>query len=200
MSGRPGLPPTTTVARELPLDAEAAWRLVADARHHGRWIPLTRVELHRGDGRPCPADEQPEPGDEVIAVSGPGARGGGPGLRDQMQIDVFAPPAGSRPGLAVFRKHDGLLEGAARIEVHALAPQRSRVVWTERVHVARSGMLARFTGWWALAPLHLMLVVCLEQATREARRAVSPATHVHATNHRRWGSVRNRSRPVRHRR
>jgi hypothetical protein len=199
MVGRSAVP-TTTVARELPLDAEAAWRLVADARHHGRWIPLTRVELGHADGSAADARDAPQVGDEVLAVSGPTARTGGPGLRDQMRIEVFEHPTELRPGVAVFRKHDGPLRGAARIEVHAIGPRRSRVVWTEGVHLGRSGLAARLTGWWALAPLHLMLVVCLEQASREARRAVSPLPHHHATDRRGWRHARNRSRPVRHRR
>lgn len=200
MTGRARGPATTTVVRALPLDAESAWRLVADARHHGRWIPLTRVELRRPDGDAVHDDDVPRAGDELLAVSGPTARTGGPGLQDRMRIDVFDAPTGLRPGLAVFRKHDGPLRGAARIEVHAIGPRRSRVVWTEGVHVGPAGLPARLTGWWALAPLHLMLVVCLERATREARRAVCPDSHRRATDRRRWRVVRNRSRRVRHRR
>ena len=73
--------PGARASRVLPLDAERAWDLVADARHHTRWVPLTRVDLSRptedaaGPGwERWPGRTAPEVGDEILAVSGPTAR------------------------------------------------------------------------------------------------------------------------------
>lgn len=159
------------VERVLPLDADAAWRLVADARHHAGWVPLTRVDLQRPDGvawawEPRPDDSAPEAGDVVVAVSGPTARRGGPGMVDRMRIERFEPPLGQVPGVAVFVKHGPVLLGTARIEVAAAGPGRARVTWAEQVHLR--GLPPALTRGVGTVLLDGMLTLVLRRAAREA--------------------------------
>lgn len=163
--------PWARVARVLPLDADAAWRLVADARHHARWVPLTRVELRRERGtswawEPRPDDSAPAAGDVVVAVSGPTARRGGGGLVDRMRVERFEPPLGQVPGVALFVKHGPVLLGTARIEVAALGPGRARVTWSEQVHLR--GLPPGLTRGVAAVLLDGMLALVLRRAAREA--------------------------------
>ncbi|MGV8978465.1 MAG: SRPBCC family protein [Cellulomonas sp.] len=144
-----------SVVRVLPLDPPDAWELLVDARHHARWIPLTRV-----DGPP------PGLGAQVVAVSGPFARRGAPGLVDRMQIDRFEPPAGDAPGVAVFIKRGPLLLGEARIEVAGAGPGRSRVTWSERVHLV-GPLPAAVTGRLLAPVLRGMLRFALGRAVLE---------------------------------
>ncbi|MBU5423481.1 hypothetical protein KQI48_12475 [Cellulomonas hominis] len=161
------------VERVLPLDADAAWHLVADARHHAGWVPLTRVGLQRPDGvawawEPRPDDSAPEAGDVVVAVSGPTARRGGPGMVDRMRIERFEPPLGQVPGVAVFVKHGPVLLGTARIEVAAAGPGRARVTWAEQVHLR--GLPPALTRGVGTVLLDGMLTLVLRRAAREAAR------------------------------
>ncbi len=164
-----------TVTRTLPLSPLRAWDLVADARNHARWIPLTRVDVVDG---------------EVVAVTGPRARRGGGGLVDRMRIDRFDPP-GDRPGdtgVAVFVKVGRVLRGTARIEVGPVgqgvgrtragrAPRQgvgapgasARVAWSEDVHLA-GPLPRRLTSTLAAPVLAGMMWLALWQADREARR------------------------------
>jgi hypothetical protein len=162
-------------SRVLPLDAERAWDLVADARHHTRWVPLTRVDLTRltedaaGPGwERWPGRTSPEVGDEILAVSGPTARRGGPGLVDRMRIERFEPPLGQVPGVAVFVKHGPVLLGTARIEVAAAGPGRARVTWAEQVHLR--GLPPALTRGVGTVLLDGMLTLVLRRAAREAAR------------------------------
>lgn len=144
----------TTVSRVLPVSAARAWDLVADARNHARWIPWTRVDLVDGD---------------VVAVSGPRARRGGGGLVDRMRVDRFDPPAGARPGTAVFVKIGPVLRGTARIDVEAVGADAARVTWTESVHLA--GPLPQGLTRAAAAPaLAAMVRWALWRAAREVEQ------------------------------
>lgn len=165
--------PTARVERLLPLDAEEAWELVADARHHTRWVPLTRVALGpAGGGTPswsARADgDLPRVGDVIQAVSGPFARRGAPGLVDRMRIERFEPPLGAVPGVAVFVKLGPVLLGSARIEVEGVGPRSSRVTWTEGIHLR--GLPRAATAWAGAIGVQAMLVLTLGRASREAVR------------------------------
>jgi hypothetical protein len=157
-------------SRVLPLDVEHAWDLVADARHHARWVPLTRVDLTRPAGGTGTAGERrsdgaaPEVGDVIRAVSGPTARRGGPGLVDRMRIERYERPLGAVPGVAVFQKLGPVLLGTARIEVEA-AGSSARVTWSESVHLR--GLPPGATRWLGALLLDAMLRVVLERAARE---------------------------------
>lgn len=162
--------PWARVSCVLPLDAAAAWTLVADARHHARWVPLTRVALTApgaGDRVHRPDDQAPEAGDEIAAVSGPFARQGAPGLLDRMRVERFEPPLGAVPGAAVFVKLGPVLLGTARIEVEAAGPSSSRVEWSEAIYLR--GLPRAWTVWAGAVLVDLMLRLVLARAAREAR-------------------------------
>lgn len=177
--------PSARVARDLPLSAERAWELVADARHHARWVPLTRVGIarrvtedvptHRAPDGPepgwawCGGQDEPQAGDLVVAVSGFGARAGARGLVDRMRIERYEPPLDAVPGTAVFVKIGPLLSGTARIVVTADGPGRSQVSWSEEVHLR--GLPPVWTEWAGAVILHAMLVLTLRRIQRDARRA-----------------------------
>ncbi|NMM18107.1 MAG: hypothetical protein HHJ14_13605 [Cellulomonas sp.] len=160
MPGRPASH-EVSVVRVLPLDPGDAWDLVVDVRHHARWIPLTRV-----DAPPPGLDAQ------VVAVSGPFARHGAPGLVDRMRISRFSPPVGDASGVAVFTKQGPLLLGEARIEVAGAGPGRSRVTWSERVHLA-GPLPAAVTGRLLAPVLRGMLRFALARAVLEVAGATN---------------------------
>lgn len=151
----PAAPGTATVTRALAVPADVAWRGLTDARRHGAWVPLTRV---RTDG---PA----RLGTRVVAVSGPGAHRGWPGLQDRMEITRFTPP-GDGAGVAVFTKRGPVLLGAATVEVLATSATTCRVTWSEHVPLAGplpAALTARLT-----APLLAgMLRVVLRRAAAD---------------------------------
>lgn len=165
--------PWARVSRVLPLDADRAWRLVADVRRHGRWVPLTRVDLGRprADGSGWerrPDGSAPRVGDRILAVSGPCARRGGPGLVDRMRIERFDAPLGRGPGTAVFVKLGPVLLGGARIEVADAGAGSSRVTWSEAVHLR--GLPPATTRWVGAALTDLMVRGVLRRVAREAER------------------------------
>jgi hypothetical protein len=162
-----GRGPTARVSRMLPLDATEAWPLVADARHHTRWVPLTRVGLDGREG-PVPTDAQPQVGDIVMAVSGPGARRGWPGLVDRMRVERYECPLDPVPGVAVFVKLGPVILGTARIEVEPVGPGCSRVTWSESVHLR--GIPRAATAWIGAVLLHLMIALVVHRMAREAER------------------------------
>ncbi|MBU4213801.1 MAG: SRPBCC family protein [Actinobacteria bacterium] len=148
------------VVRRLAAPASRVWPLLVDARNHAAWIPLTRVE----------ADGPPGVGTQVVAVSGPGATRGGPGLVDRMVITRLDPPGPGRVGVAVFTKRGPVLAGEAVIEL-AETGDTCLVRWTERVHLA-GRLPAGFTATMLAPALDGMLRLALARATGqvEARR------------------------------
>ncbi len=167
--------PTARVSRVVPLDAARAWPLVADARHHTRWVPLTRVGLDVPHPRTASVsgeqradDAQPQVGDVVMAVTGPGARQGWPGLVDRMRIERYEPPLGAVPGVAVFVKLGPVILGTARIEVEPAGPGAARVTWSESVHLR--GMRPAATAWAGAAVVDLMVTLVLRRVARDAAR------------------------------
>lgn len=164
--------PWARVSRVLPLDAERAWDLVADAQHHTRWVPLTRVDRTRPSAEAAgpgwerwPGRTGPEVGDRIVAVTGPTARRGGPGLVDRMRIERYERPLGAVPGVAVFQKLGPVLLGTARIEVEA-AGASARVTWSEQVHLR--GLPPVATRWLGVLLVDGMLRLVLGRAAREA--------------------------------
>ncbi|QZN86184.1 SRPBCC family protein [Cellulomonas sp. C5510] len=160
------------MSRTIPLGAAEAWELVADVRHHGRWVPSTRVTLCRPLGaawQPRAPEASPEPGDQVEAVTGPWARRGGGGLVDRMRIERFDPPLGAAPGVAVLVKLGPVLLGSARIEVAAAGPGSARVTWSEQVHLR--GLPPALTAWAGAAGTDRMIDLVLRRAAREAQRS-----------------------------
>jgi hypothetical protein len=157
----------------LPLDVAAAWALVADVRHHARWVPATRVEVERarpgeaGRGR-LPDASRPEVGDEVVATTGPRVRRGGRAwLVDRMRIERYEPPLGAVPGVAVFVKLGPALGGTARIEVAEAGPGTSLVVWSEAAYVRG---LPRSTRWPGAVLVGWMITRALRKAAQDVRR------------------------------
>ena len=69
------------------------------------------------------------------AVTGPGARRGGPGLVDRMRVTSHEPPstAERRGGIARFVKTGPVLTGWAELAVRPLGPAACELVWTERI-------------------------------------------------------------------
>ncbi|WP_028047264.1 SRPBCC family protein [Cellulomonas sp. URHE0023] len=150
---------TDAVVRAFPVDASTAWALVADARNHGRWIPLTRVGLDTA---------APEVGSVITAVSGPLARRGAPGLADVMRVDRFDPPTETRTGVAEFTKIGHVLKGTASIVVVPAGRTSCRVLWSE--HVWLAGPLPRRLTALAMRPfLGGMVRYALMRASSEAR-------------------------------
>jgi len=155
---RPHHPVSAT--RTLSIPVGAAWDLVADPRHHARWIPLTRVEVR---GLPLAV------GSLVTATSGPLAGRGAPGLPDRMRIDRYDPPTAVVPGVATFAKLGPLLLGTAEVRVAPINATTSRITWVEDVHLA--GPLPRRLTRRLLGPaLAGMLRLALRRAAREVER------------------------------
>ncbi|MBT0993026.1 hypothetical protein KIN34_01805 [Cellulomonas sp. DKR-3] len=152
----------------LPLPVDEAWRLLVDARHHARWIPLTTVT----------ASGDPALGVEIRAVSAGGVLGG---FVDRMRIDRLDPPVAGRARVAVFTKLGPVLLGRALIAVRAGADRPgpggtaggTNVLWIEDVHLA--GPLPRaLTRALLKVPLTLMMQLALRAARREAEAASPP--------------------------
>ncbi|UZN04178.1 SRPBCC family protein [Cellulomonas sp. S1-8] len=160
-------PGTAAVTRALPVPADVAWDALTDARRHGAWVPMTRVEVDGPTGV----------GQRVAAVSGPGARRGLPGLPDRMVVTRFDPPgtdAGGATGVAVFAKQGPVLLGEATVVVVPTGPSTCRVTWTE--HVPLAGPLPRELTARVTAPLlGAMLRVVLRRAARDLTSAERPS-------------------------
>lgn len=156
MSRRPRPPREVHATVVLPLAAADAWRLVADVRHHARWIPLTRITAPAGP---------PGLGDRVTAVSGPFPGRRAPRVVDRMRIDRWEPPTASAPGVARYVKQGPVLGGDATIEVEAVGPGRARVRWSERVHLV--GPFPRASAAVLAPVLALMLRLALRRVVRE---------------------------------
>lgn len=161
MTSAPG---TATVTRALDVPAHVAWRVLTDAGRHGAWVPLTRVTT----------DGPPRVGQRVVAVSGPGAHRGWPGLVDRMVLTRYDPPgddAGGPTGTAVFTKRGPWLLGSAQVVVVPTSRTSCRVTWSERVPLAGplpDALTARLTA----PALALMVRVVLRRAAHDVHAAV----------------------------
>ncbi|NLF04485.1 MAG: SRPBCC family protein [Actinomycetales bacterium] len=140
----------------LPVPAEEAWALVTDVRNHARWVPLTRVDA-------APALRV---GDRFTAVTGPGARRGGPGLPDRMVVERLVPPTAGRPGRARYRKVGPVLLGTAEVGVRPDG-EHAELEWIEDVHLR--GLPRGATAWCMRPLLGLMLRVVVRRLEAEVR-------------------------------
>ncbi|GEL95068.1 SRPBCC family protein [Cellulomonas composti] len=170
------------VTTRLPVGPDEAWLLLADARNHARWIPLTTVT----------ADGPPASGVRVRAVSGPRVAGRRWGLVDRMTIVRAQPPSAGHPGVATFRKDGPVLLGSAQIAVRAAgaagpggvarvdAPSSCLVRWTETVHVR--GPLPRVTHALLAVPIRAMVHLALRSVRRDLAQRIATESRDHATN------------------
>ena len=123
------------VTQAVGAPAQQVWDLLTDWDEHHRWMLLTRAEGGRAVG------------ETLSAFTGVGPVG----FRDTMVITVWEPPV-----RAVVRHTGKLVRGSGAFEVEALAPDRSRVVWSEWVDLPL-GLLGRL-GWPLVRPVLRLLV------------------------------------------
>lgn len=125
------------LAHDLQLPAHRAFELVADARTHGTWVPLARVDLGvpHEPGAPSADAWAPGHGATFTSVSGPRAQRGGGGFVDRMRITAWDPPANDTPGRAEFRKLGPVLLGTAGFEITPTSTSSCRVEWWEDVYI-----------------------------------------------------------------
>lgn len=152
------------VTRVLPGQPDEVFDLVADVRHHSRWIPLTWGEF------PTDASGQ-------RLAPGPLPRGARftmyshPGIVDRMEVVGLERPAPGGVGAderhrLVLRKAGPLLQGTAGIDVEPVDHATSLVTWWEDVYLA-GPLPARLTSPLLAVPLCLMLRLALHQVARE---------------------------------
>lgn len=100
------------VVREVPLSVEQAWARMTDWPEHGKHAPMTTIS---------------------ITPTGFNARTAlGPcGFDDPMDVVTWEPPHFCR-----IVKRGRLVKGWAEIRVEPLGENRSRVTWSEDIHVA----------------------------------------------------------------
>lgn len=107
-----------TVVRTLPLPAEAVFDELIDWAGHAQWVPVTRVEIHRGDGGP---------GTEFTATTGVGPVA----LPDRMRVESWDPEAMT----VAIEKIGPVLTGDVRLRVVGTGETSSRLEWVEEVRV-----------------------------------------------------------------
>jgi hypothetical protein len=107
-----------TVERTIPLPARAVFDELVDWAGHAEWVPLTRVEILKGDGGP---------GTEFIATSGIGPAA----LPDRMRVDTLDPEAMT----VGITKIGPVLTGEVRLRVVSTGPATSRLEWVEEIVV-----------------------------------------------------------------
>ena len=107
-----------TVVRSIPLPARTVFDELVDWAGHAEWVPLTRVEILKGDGGP---------GTEFIATSGIGPAA----LPDRMRVDALDPEAMT----VDITKIGPVLSGTVRLRVVSLAEYSCRLDWIEKIVV-----------------------------------------------------------------
>lgn len=107
-----------TVQRTIPLPARAVFDELVDWAGHAEWVPLTRVEILKGDGGP---------GTEFIATSGIGPAA----LPDRMRVDTLDPEAMT----VGITKIGPVLSGTVQLRVVRLAESSCRLEWIEEIVV-----------------------------------------------------------------
>ncbi len=118
------------MTQDVSAPAQRVWDVLTDWDVHDRWMMLTRAEGGRAAG------------ETISAFTGIGRLG----FTDTMVITVWEPPV-----RAVVRHTGKVVRGSGAFEVDALAPDRSRVVWSEWVDLPL-GVLGRL-GWPLVRPL-----------------------------------------------
>ena len=129
------------VTQDVAAPVEAVWEVLTDWDVHDRWMLFTRAEGGRAQG------------ETISAFTGLGRLG----FLDTMTITVWEPPH-----RAVVRHTGNVVKGSGAFEVEAVAPGRSRVVWSEWVDLPL-GALGRL-GWPIVRPaLRLLVQVSLRR-------------------------------------
>ncbi len=118
------------VTQDVAAPAQRTWDVLTDWDVHDRWMLFTRAEGGRTQGA------------TLSAFTGIGRVG----FTDTMTITVWEPPR-----RAVVRHTGKVVRGSGAFEVDPLAPDRSRVVWSEWVDLPL-GVLGRL-GWRLVRPL-----------------------------------------------
>jgi hypothetical protein len=107
-----------TVTRDLPLSARDVFDELIDWKGHAEWVPLTRVEMLRGDGGP---------GTEFVATTGIGPVA----LPDRMRVDELDPVAMT----SRITKIGPVLSGEVHLSVTSTGARTSRLDWVEDIRV-----------------------------------------------------------------
>ncbi len=107
-----------TVNRDLNLPARAVFDELVDWRGHAKWVPLTKVQVLKGDGGP---------GTEFIATSGIGPLA----LPDRMRVDALDAEAMT----VRVSKIGPVLTGVVHLSVTATGEGASRLDWVEDILV-----------------------------------------------------------------
>lgn len=118
MKGSPVAQVDFRVVRTLPLPAAVVFDELVDWAGHAEWVPMTRVDIHSGDGGP---------GTEFTATTGIGPAA----LPDRMRVDSL-----DREAMTVaITKIGPVLTGVVTLRVVALGETSSRLEWDERIRV-----------------------------------------------------------------
>ncbi len=112
-----------TAVAHSPRPAEATWQLLTDWPAHGRWIPLTVVEVLTPHGR-------------GLGARFNGRTGVGPlAFDDPMEVVEWRDPAPGVPARVRLAKQGRVVLGGAEIEVEDTPGGGSVVRWTEDVQL-----------------------------------------------------------------
>jgi hypothetical protein len=112
------------------------WDAVTDWGAQSQWVLATSVQVLRDDGRGV--------GEEFEAFTGVGRLG----VRDPMRVTEWHPP-----WRCVVDHQGNVVRGRGVIEVVALPHGRSRLVWTEDLHLPL-GAIGQ-VSWWVARPVTL---------------------------------------------
>lgn len=125
-----GTPVFFEASRILPFSADAVYAELVDWVGHAEWVPLTRVEILKGDGGE---------GTEFVATTGIGPAA----LPDRMRVDALDPVSRT----AQITKLGPLLTGSVTLSVTPVTEWTARVDWTEDIQVrGLPGLLSRPIG------------------------------------------------------
>jgi hypothetical protein len=150
------------VSTDVNASLEEVWAVLTDWETHGRWMVATTVRSTTDQAEGVGA------GIEGITGIGPFV------MRDTMTLSQWQPPPAS-PARCVVEHTGKVVRGSGGFEVEELGPDRSRVVWSEWVHIPL-GLLGE-TGWIAVRPLAALF---LRVSLRRLARIVEAGGAAHA--------------------
>ncbi len=132
------------VTQPVAADQQTTWDALTDWDVHHRWMLFTRAEGGHAEG------------ESLAAFTGVGKVG----FTDTMRITVWEPP-----DRAVVRHTGTVVRGSGAFEVEAVAPGRSRVVWSEWIDLPL-GVVGRL-GWPVVRlPLRFFVQLSLRRFAR----------------------------------
>ena len=132
------------VTQPVAADQQTTWDALTDWDVHHRWMLFTRAEGGHAEG------------ESLAAFTGVGKVG----FTDTMCITVWEPP-----DRAVVRHTGTVVRGSGAFEVEAVAPGRSRVVWSEWIDLPL-GVVGRL-GWPVVRlPLRFFVQLSLKRFAR----------------------------------